>query len=489
MLFSSLTYLIFLSVVFATYWIVRDSGKKVVLLLASYVFYMSWLPVYGLLLFGLTAANYAFGLLLHRFRNQATAILVAAIVFNVGTLAYYKYANFLVSAVLSQWTALHNLSATIPPTVPSPVLDIIMPLGISFFVFEFIHYCVDVKRTGAAIRRPIDFFVFASFFPSQIAGPIKRYQDFDKQVNSEKKVNREDIIDGLSLIARGLFKKVALADNLAPFVAAGLEKIPTLGSLDAWALILAFALQVYFDFSGYTDMGIGSARLFGIHLPSNFNHPFLASKNMIEFWQRWHITLSTWLRDYLLMPIAGFRASKSRFHFATMITMTICGLWHGAAWHFAVWGALHGVILVVTREYQELIRETQFLRRMHAHPLAAPLAILATFFVWLLTTPYFLAPSVPIANSLLSRAFLSHQAPNWLASEIWHSPFVVSFIIYALWGILFTELPSFPRPNLSPIRAFLAGTAPRRLALCICSVVAAICLSPCRDNTFIYFQF
>lgn len=499
MLFCSLAYFIFLPIVFAIYWMVRASRKKIVLLLASYLFYLSWMPTYGVLLFGLTIVNYAFGLLLQRFRTQASVILFTAVAFNVGALAYYKYANFLISTFISQWTAMHEIFAIVPPAVSSPALKILMPLGISFFVFEFIHYCVDVKRTGNPIRNPIDFFVFASFFPSQIAGPIKRYQEFDRELNKEKKLNRDDVMDGLSLLTRGLFKKIALADNIAPFIAPGLERISTLGSLDAWVLLLAFTLQVYFDFSGYTDMGIGSARLLGIQLPTNFNHPFLASKNMIEFWQRWHITLSTWLRDYVLMPIAGFRGSKLRFHFATMITMTLCGLWHGAAWHFVIWGVLQGAVLVVTREYQELIRKNQFLKRIHAHPFSAPPAILSTFLIWMLTGAYFYAPTVHSANLLLVHAIFSQQRPNWLALELWHSPFVVALMVYGVWGLLFADLPfspprpnlmsSLPRPNLDAIRTFLAGTVPRRLAFCICSLAVAVCLSPDRDNSFIYFQF
>lgn len=488
MIFSSFAYFIFFSIVFAIYWIVRDPVKKFVLLVASYVFYMSFLPVYGLLLFGLTIVNYVFGLLLEKFRKRAGAILFLAVSFNIGALTYYKYAAFLVGTFIHEWKALHELSAIVPPAVSIPAVNILMPLGISFFVFEFIHYCVDVKRTGEAIRKPLDFFIFASFFPSQIAGPIKRFQDFDKELNKPKKLNLDDFMDGLTLLVRGLFKKIALADTLAPFLAAGTDSIPSLGSLDAWTLILAFTLRVYFDFSGYTDMGIGSARMLGIHLPANFNHPFLASKNMIEFWQRWHITLSTWLRDYVLMPIAGFRASKLRFHFATMVTMTLCGLWHGADWHFVVWGALQGAVLVVTREHQELIRKNAFLKRIHTHPLSAPPAILSTFFIWMLMTPYFLAPSVKLANELLVNAFTSRSS-NWLAGEITHSPFVVAFIVYLVWGLLFANMPLLPLPKLHPIRKFLVGSAPRRLALCLCSLVGAICLSPLMETTFIYFKF
>jgi D-alanyl-lipoteichoic acid acyltransferase DltB (MBOAT superfamily) len=447
---------------------------------------MSWLPVYGLLLFGLTIVNYGFGLLLER--NRRGSLLSLAILFNVGALCYYKYANFFLDAVCKAEQLVFHLANRPSPVAQTPVLNIILPLGISFFVFEFIHYVVDVYRGAKAIHKPLDFFVFASFFPSQISGPIKRYQDFDKQLNEPKQLKQDDVLEGLAFFLKGLFKKKALADNIAPFTALGASTAHGIGSMDAWVVMLAFSLQVYFDFSGYTDMGIGSARLLGIHLPNNFNLPYIASRNMIELWQRWHITLSTWLRDYLLTPIAGFRASKLRFHAATMITMTACGLWHGASWHFVAWGFLHGAVLVVTREYQQLMRESEFLRRLHSQQLAHPISVLGTFLQWTLLATFFLANSTQDALSILSHMFVYWPGAE-IATQLVQSPFPVAFALYCIYGVLFVEIPWLRLPTFRQIAQFMANRTPTRLALYAACFVAAVAFTPGHTNPFIYFQF
>lgn len=468
------------------YWRLPVKFRKPVLLFASYYFYMSWLPVYGILLFALSAVNYIFGLLLERFRRRS--VLSLAIFFNLGALCYFKYANFLIDICWKTAGFASHLTNRPGLEAPAPVLNIILPLGISFFVFEFIHYVVDVYRGAKAIHKPLDFFVFASFFPSQISGPIKRYQDFDQQLNQSKNLQRDDVFDGLAFFLKGLFKKVALADNLAPITALGAGAAHSISSADAWIVMIAFVLQIYFDFSGYTDIGIGSARLLGIHLPNNFNLPYIASRNMMEMWQRWHITLSTWLRDYMLTPLASFRASKLRFHMATMITMTACGLWHGAAWHFVAWGFLHGIALVLTREYQQLIRQSTILRNMHAHPLAHPIAVLGTMLQWLLIATFFLAKSIPDALSILSHMFVFSPGVE-LTMQFVQSPFLVAFAMYSIYGLLYVEIPWLKLPSIKQAGALIASRTPTRLALYAACFVAAVAFSPGRTNPFIYFQF
>jgi len=485
-LFSSLQYLLFLPVVVALYWRLPSKFKKPVLLLASYCFYMYWLPAYGLLLLGLTIVNYGFGLLLER--NRRRSILSLAILFNAGALCYYKYANFFIEGLWkAQQLAFHIIDQP-SPTTQAPVLNIILPLGISFFVFEFIHYTVDVYRGAKAIHKPLDFFVFASFFPSQISGPIKRYQDFDKQLNEPKRLQKEDVLVGLGFFLKGLFKKKALADNLAPLTFLGASTAHSISSVDAWMVMFAFALQVYYDFSGYTDMGIGSARLLGIQLPNNFNLPYIASRNMIELWQRWHITLTTWLRDYLLTPIAGFRASKLRFHVATMITMTACGLWHGAAWHFVAWGFLHGVVLVVTREYQQLMRVSPFLRRVHSHQLAQPIAVFGTFLQWMFLAAFFLARSSEDAVSILSHMFVFSPGTE-IAAQLMQSPFAVAFALYCIYGLIFVDIPWLRLPSIKQASTLVLQRTPTRLALYAACYVAAVAFAPRTTHPFIYFQF
>jgi D-alanyl-lipoteichoic acid acyltransferase DltB (MBOAT superfamily) len=485
-LFSSFKYFLFLPIVVTLYWCLPSRFRKPLLLLASYYFYMSWLPVYGALLFSLTLANYLFGLMLERNRKKST--LTLAIVLNLGALCYYKYATFLLDAFCRATNFACHLVSKPAAIEQLPVLNIILPLGISFFVFEFIHYIVDVYRGAKAIHKPLDFFVFASFFPSQISGPIKRYQDFDKQLNEPKTLQRDDIYEGLGFFLKGMFKKSALADNLAPITALGVTNAHNIGSLDAWIVMVAFVLQVYFDFSGYTDIGIGSARLMGIQLPNNFNLPYIFSRNMIEFWQRWHITLTLWLRDYLLTPITGFRASKLRFHIGTMVTMTACGLWHGAAWHFVVWGFLHGLLMVATREYQQVMRQSEFLRRVHAHKLAYPIAVIGTLFQWMLVAAFFLAKSVQDALSILFHMFVFVPGAA-ISTELVQSPFLVAFAMYCIWGLIYIDLPWLQVPSLKLLKAIIARRNPTRLALYAACFAAAVAFTPGRSTPFIYFQF
>ena len=345
MLFNSLKYALFLPIVFALFWATPQKFRVWILLIASYVFYMSWRPGFILLIIGLTLANYYIGFAI----DKATEIkkkkswLTLSVVLNLATLVFFKYAYFFNDVVTA---------ATKPLGLPATHLpfDIILPLGISFFVFEFIHYTTDVYRGSEPIKSLPAFALFASFFPTQIAGPIKRFQDFIPQFLAESKLTVDTFDTAISLILLGLFKKVLLADNLSFFVQGGFGNPGIFSGTDLWIFTYAFAFQIYFDFSGYTDIARGSAMLFGYKVPLNFNLPYLA-RNISEFWRRWHISLSTWLRDYLFIPLGGSRCGRFRVHFNLLATMTLGGLWHGAAAHFLVWGLYHGFALIVHREF------------------------------------------------------------------------------------------------------------------------------------------
>jgi D-alanyl-lipoteichoic acid acyltransferase DltB (MBOAT superfamily) len=487
MLFSSIQFIVFLPVVVFLYWRLPVRFQKPVLLAASYFFYMSWLPIYGLLLLSLTTANYFVGLLLERKRSRY--LLCLSILINVGALCYYKYTNFFLHAINQATRIVFHLTKCPTPVAPPPVLDIILPLGISFFVFEFIHYLVDVYKGDPAIRKPLDFYVFASFFPSQISGPIKRYQDFDKQLNQPKHLTRKDVYEGVGFLLQGLFKKKALADSIARYTTMGVSAAHHLSTVDAWFLMLGFAMQIYFDFSGYTDMGIGSARLLGIRLPNNFNLPYIAARNMIESWQRWHVTLSTWLRDYLFLPLCGPQRSKPRMRIATLLTMLICGLWHGAAWHFMAWGFFHGIILVVTREHMQLIKKSAFLTKVHSHPLADPIAVLGTFILRTSVGTFFFAKTVGDAVCILGKMYCSFSPGAELAHKVMLSPFPVALALYTVYGLLFVEIPWLPLPSLRRLSLILVQRTPVRIALYAASFLAAMAFTTPLVNSFYYFQF
>lgn len=488
MIFSSINYLFFLPIVFAAYWLTSGTLRRVILLVASYAFYMSWLPAYGLLLFFLTAANYLLGLAIEKHRDKRSLLILSLIV-NLGCLAYFKYANFLCQSLFDLVQGTHGLFGLVQASTSSPVLDIILPLGISFFAFEFIHYTVDVRAGGKAIKNPLDFALFAAFFPSQVSGPIKRYQQFDEQLNAPKKLHQEDLVEGLGMLMKGLFKKVALADNLAVITASGVNNVIDLGTADSWILMFTFLLQVYFDFSGYTDMGMGSARLLGFHLPNNFDLPYVASKNVIEFWQRWHMTLAAWLRDYVQTPMTGFRASRLRFNIATLVTMTACGLWHGAAWHYVGWGFVHGALIVLTREYLQFAKGNQYLKKLHSKKWMVPVACLGTFITIHLAQPLFIAKTIEDAVTITKNMVWYTPSLANLAGMFWQSPVVVPLVLYLLWGLCFVEIPWLPLKKIRVVPSFLTATPARQYALYICVFVAAIAFCPATPSPFIYFQF
>jgi alginate O-acetyltransferase complex protein AlgI len=333
MLFNSIYYMFFLPLVVILFWVVPRRIRYPLLLVASYLFYMNWIPAYIGLILALTVVNYGFGFLIARQRSRAWLALAVAV--DLGVLGYFKYANFFIDTARD--VGLDFATA-----------QILLPLGISFFTFEFIHYVVDVWRGSPPVRNFVQFALFAAFFPTQIAGPIKRYQAFVHQLQEYPPFHLALAYDGLFLILRGLFKKVILADSLARIANLGFDNPTSLSSAETWIAVYAFAFQIFFDFSGYTDIGRGSAQLFGFTVPENFAAPYLA-RNLADFWRRWHMSLSSWLRDYLFIPLGGSRGSRLENYRNLFLTMALGGLWHGAAWHFVLWGSFQGVGLVVLR--------------------------------------------------------------------------------------------------------------------------------------------
>jgi alginate O-acetyltransferase complex protein AlgI len=405
MLFNSQVYLAFLPAVFVVTWLLRPRWRPAFLLLASYGFYAYWNPPFIVLIGAMTAANYLLGLVQGRRVPRSRALLIAALGLDLAILSVFKYLGLLDESV----RRLAHLFGLDPG---SSIIHLILPLGLSFFTFEFIHYQVDLFRGHQPVRDPVRFALFPSFFPTQIAGPIKRYQDFDAQVRAQPRFDPRLALEGVELIALGLFKKVALADTLLPIVGLIFDKPYAWGWGDRWIGLLAFAFQIYLDFSGYTDIGRGSAQLLGYRIPINFRRPYLATSAR-DFWRRWHISLSSWLRDYLYIPLGGSRGSPWRTRLNLMITMGLGGLWHGAAWHFLVWGLGHGTALAVNRAWQ-----TKVSRPKRVPPWVGILAGWAltqagVLFLWGL----FRAPTVGDSMHLFSRLFDFHSS-NYLPVDV-----------------------------------------------------------------------
>ncbi|MBZ0186619.1 MAG: hypothetical protein K8F91_10255, partial [Candidatus Obscuribacterales bacterium] len=366
-------------------------------------------------------------------------------------------------------------------------LHVILPLAISFFAFEFIHYLSDVYKGDKPIKNPLEFALFAAFFPSQIAGPIKRYQDFVEKLRKKPTFEPAMFNAGIALILQGLFKKVALADNLAILANTGFQNYASLGTFESWLAVLAFTFQIYFDFSGYTDMGRGSAMLLGIELPINFNLPYIAS-SVTDFWKRWHISLSTWLRDYLYIPLGGNRCSKARRQINLMVTMLLGGLWHGAAWHFVAWGMLHGAALIINHKYASIVETSKALQKAHQSLPARLTCIIVTFLFVVITWVFFRADTIAQASSILANMF-SYSQSHVLAECLRSSLLPYALSTYLVYAIIFTP-STVSRPEwLNSITRSIFARPTLRIPCYVAAYFAAIGLSAPQVSAFIYFQF
>ncbi len=465
MLFNSLEYAIFLPVTWLLFWLTPARWRVELLLVASYIFYATWSPPYAALMFVLAVANYLFGLAVGRATRRKRLVLWGCVGADLAVLGFFKYWNF---AAESASVAVG--SATGAAWDP-PFLELVLPLGISFFTFEFIHYLVDIHRGSVPVHSFSKFHVFAAFFPTQIAGPIKRFQQFVPELAGTKRFDPELAKDGLRLIALGLMKKVLIADKLAPIADAGFEA-SKIGTGEAWIATLAFALQIYFDFSGYTDIARGSAQLFGFHIPINFDAPYLAT-SVSDFWRRWHISLSTWLRDYLFIPLGGSRRGLAITVRNLLITMALGGLWHGAAWHFVVWGVYWGAALSIDRLRQAWLP-------LRPSPAAAVVGWIVTQVVVLVGWVLFRAETMEDAALFLRSMFV--YTPSSDEVSIASALYVLVVAAALIVGWVVTRRGWRPTVPLV-LRPVLLG-----MALAFITAYVAIAEPPA-EQRFVYFQF
>lgn len=351
MLFNSAAFAVFLPLIFVVYWSLKGQSRRIALLLGSYVFY-SWLDwrCSGLLLLS-TVVDYvcALGIDAQQQRRSRRTLIIISVVLNLGLLAAFKYFNFFCDSA-----AMLLESVGLP--VHMPTLQVILPAGISFYTFQTMSYTIDVYRGEKPERSFIDFALFVSCFPQLVAGPIVRASDFLPQLKRDARFEDVDFSSGVYLILRGLFKKMIVADTLSIYVDLVFGAPSEFHGLSAWVALYAYAFQIYMDFSGYTDVAIGVGRLLGIEFTKNFDRPYLATSPS-EFWRRWHITLSTWLRDYLYIPLGGSRRGSLLTVRNLFITMLLGGLWHGAAWTFVAWGAYHAILLSLERPFRAVAGE------------------------------------------------------------------------------------------------------------------------------------
>jgi alginate O-acetyltransferase complex protein AlgI len=468
MLFVEFRFFWFFLVVFCVYWTLRENrSRKIWLLICSYLFYAAWNWKFLFLLMGSTTLDYTVGMMLTRAKKPATrrAGLVLSLFVNVGTLAFFKYFNFFVTsgAALLAWLGL-------PASIHT--LNILIPVGVSFYTFQSMSYTIEVYRGRLrAVSNFLDLAFFISFFPQLVAGPIVRSFIFLPQLVSARKFAQVDVRGALVLFLVGFVKKACIADGVAPIVDKYFASPGAYRPSSAWLAVFLYAIQIYCDFSGYTDMAIACARLLGYELTLNFNFPYLA-RNVADFWHRWHISLSTWLRDYLYIPLGGNRGNRWFVARNIMLTMMLGGLWHGGGWTFVLWGTLHGLVLVIHRQWSELTAHLKSVSKL-MHWIAWPLTMYWICFTWV----FFRAADLEHAGVII-KSFV-----------FWHSAGNRNIAVRMLWMVLLlTILHRLNARGLfsawwrrGPSAAFAAGYG--------CSAALVLLFIPAKYTPFIYFQF
>ncbi|MPY86357.1 MAG: MBOAT family protein [Luteitalea sp.] len=477
MVFSSYLFLFyFLPVCLALYYAAPRRAKHLILTALSYVFYGWANPLFTVLLFASTVNDYACGLVIERQRALQVAgaaqtrtmrlALVVSLCTNLGLLGFFKYFNFGVESydVLVEWIGLPSLRL-------DTALRVTLPLGISFYTFQSMSYTIDVYRGRvSAIRSFIDFACFVSMFPQLVAGPIIRFAEVADQLQARTHTATK-FTRGIAFFSLGLTKKVLLANPCGKIADLAFDA-GSLGTLDAWYGVTAYAFQIYFDFSGYSDMAIGLGLMFGFVFPKNFDSPY-RSQSITEFWRRWHISLSTWLRDYLYVPLGGNRKGAARTYMNLFIVMLLGGLWHGAAWNFLIWGGLHGALLA----FERLSGKAALYGR-----LPAPLRVGLTFVIVLFTWVFFRASDLPAATRYIGYMVgqgATQEGAGLLAGLVYQPYYLLTFVVAALITWSCPQTWDWTR----------TVTWPKAAAVVTLLLLSTVVLTTQAYNPFIYFIF
>ena len=473
MQFDSFTFLVFFAVVLAGYNLLRPwSARKWFLLLASYVFYSAWNPPFLLLLLGSTTLDWWIARRIDAAEEprQRKLWLIATLLINLGVLGYFKYSRFVLDNLV---TALAGVGIEYAP----PAFDIVLPIGISFYTFHSLSYCIDIyRRRFKPTPSWRDYALYVGFFPQLVAGPITRFTQMREQIEIPRSTSAAGFGMGFALLILGLFEKIVLADAVfAPVANAFFDAPAGADSAAAWVGVLAFSGQIFCDFAGYSSCALGSALALGFQLPVNFRNPY-AAVGFSDFWRRWHISLSSWLRDYLYISLGGNRGGEWRTLRNLMLTMLIGGLWHGAAWTFVIWGALHGAYLVAER----LLRTHVWPAHWNNVPLRfgyGLITLIGVCFAW----AWFRAADVG-SGWRITQMLLDLPA---IAAGVPHLQTVQSLIL-AIFAMLVLIQGIFR--HRGPVALF-ARLPAIWLGLLLGLMLALIVLSPGDNHAFIYFQF
>lgn len=467
MIFTSLTFLAFFTILLGLMVVVRGATQReYLLLLASYVFYGAWNPVFILLIAASSLWGWYLGLLMHRAGSQSLRrrYMCVSLLLSLSMLGYFKYANFFIE----------NLTYLFG--IEWQYADITLPVGISFFTFQTMSYTIDLYRERIPVcTRLHRFMLFVAFFPQLVAGPIVRASEFLPQLERAIKLRWDNIAIGSQIFLGGAIQKVLIADNLSIFVDPVFARPELYSAATLWLAAASYGIQIFCDFSGYSLMAIGVARILGYELPKNFDMPYVAT-SITEFWRRWHMTLSFWLRDYLYIPLGGNRKGTGRTYINLMITMLLGGLWHGASWNFVVWGGMHGVALAVHKLWSAYTGSWRSIKHTSLYKLASwAITVLLIGLLWI----PFRSPDFSTTATYFKRLLPDGEGIVWL-----HPMALALLGIVTVWHMayLFQNriLNTFPvtRPY-EPAPAFVISGF----------IMLILLFAPINTSPFIYFQF
>ena len=458
MLFSSLNFIfVFFPLFLLIYYLVPFKLKNIVLLIFSLIFYAWGEPKYIILLIIITLLDYICGIIIDKYKNNnkiKKIIMVFCVVSNLLFLIFFKYTNFIIDNI--NGLGLHVKT-----------LDIALPLGISFYIFQTMSYIIDLYKDKVPTEKNFfNFLTYVSMFPQLVAGPIVRYEDVAKELKS-RKIDFDSFAQGLFLFLTGLFEKVLIANNVGYLHSLIVKDISNISLFTAWLGIISFALQIYFDFNGYSTMAIGMGKMLGFNYPKNFNYPYIAM-SITDFWRRWHITLSSWFRDYVYIPLGGNRVKKYRWLINIMIVWILTGIWHGASWNFVIWGVYFGIILILEKLFVGKIIDKLPGFFKHVYALFLILIGWLIFFCDDLTLLYKYIPKIFANSNIIDNEFIFY---------------IKNYMIFLVSGILFS-IPIVNKINkTSAIRIMTV------FVYVLLFVISIIQLCSDSYNPFLYFRF
>lgn len=474
MQFDSITFLLFFAILLVTYNLPASwSSKKNQLLFGSYIFYGAWNPWFLPLLLFTTTLDWLLAIAIDKAQQAHKKIfLTITIVSNLSVLIFFKYILFFFE-VIQDFLAVFSIQ------MPDVELSIILPLGISFYTFHSLSYCIDVYRGKfKATRNWRDYALYVSFFPQLVAGPIVRWTFMREQIETPRKSSMQGVTIGIAFMLLGMFEKIILSDNVFAPIANQLFALNEINSAQAWVATAAFSGQIFCDFAGYSTCAIGAALALGFRLPVNFRNPY-AAIGFSDFWQRWHISLSTWLRDYLYIPLGGNRGSRVFTYRNLILTMLIGGLWHGAAWNFIIWGGIHGMFLIVERVLKRLLNGVLQFKpfKLVSAVLGWMMTLLAVMFAWAWFRVASLEQGVEWTFKLLNIVELFEHAGRVFPD---FSLMLGCFLALVTMHVLFRK---------TSLEQLISKTPLMLLALLMGVLATFIIISPGDSNAFIYFQF